>query len=74
VELQKIHGPEKKTAMKVRTIVNCEDICPNLFEGSVLQNVVEKKKSYYGVFSSFMGSYYISIPKDRCEIVEDLEY
>ena len=56
--------------MKVRIIVDCQDIYPNLFEGSVLQDVVERKKSYYGVFSSFMGSYYISVPKNRCEVIK----
>jgi hypothetical protein len=60
--------------MKVRTIVDCQDICPNLFEGSVLQDVVERKKSYYGVFSSFMGSYHVTVPKGKCEIInEDLD-
>jgi hypothetical protein len=57
--------------MKVRIIVDSQDLFPNLFEGSVLQDVVEKKKSYYGVFSSFMGSYYVSVPKNRCEIIKD---
>jgi len=60
--------------MKVRTIVDCQDICPNLFEGSVLQDVTERKKSYYGVFSSFMGSYHVTVPKGKCEIInEDLD-
>jgi hypothetical protein len=57
--------------MKVRIIVDSQDLFPNLFEGSVLQDVVEKKKSFYGVFSSFMGSYYVSVPKNRCEIIKD---
>jgi hypothetical protein len=57
--------------MKVRIIVDSQDLFPNLFEGSVLQDVIEKKKSYYGVFSSFMGSYYVSVPKNRCEIIKD---
>ena len=57
--------------MKVRIIVDSQDLFPNLFEGSVLQDVVEKKKSYYGIFSSFMGSYYVSVPKNRCEIIKD---
>jgi hypothetical protein len=57
--------------MKVRIIVDSQDLFPNLFEGSVLQDVVEKKKSYYGVFSSFMGSYYVSVPKNRCEIIKE---
>jgi hypothetical protein len=57
--------------MKVRIIVDSQDLFPNLFEGSVIQDVVEKKKSYYGVFSSFMGSYYVSVPKNRCEIIKD---
>jgi hypothetical protein len=57
--------------MKVRIIVDSQDLFPNLFEGSVIQDVVEKKKSYYGVFSSFMGSYYVSVPKNRCEIIKE---
>jgi len=57
--------------MKVRTIVDCQDICPNLFEGSVLQDVTERKKSYYGVFSSFMGSYHVTVPKGKCEIINE---
>ena len=57
--------------MKVRIIVDSQDLFPNLFEGSVLQDVVEKKKSYHGIFSSFMGSYYVSVPKNRCEIIKD---
>jgi hypothetical protein len=57
--------------MKVRIIVDSQDLFPNLFEGSVIQDVIEKKKSYYGVFSSFMGSYYVSVPKNRCEIIKD---
>jgi hypothetical protein len=36
--------------------------------------VVERKKSYYGVFSSFMGSYHVTVPKGKCEIInEDLD-
>jgi hypothetical protein len=57
--------------MKVRIIIDSQDLFPNLFEGSVIQDVVEKKKSYYGVFSSFMGSYYVSVPKNRCEIIKE---
>jgi hypothetical protein len=57
--------------LKVRIIVDSQDLFPNLFEGSVIQDVVEKKKSYYGVFSSFMGSYYVSVPKNRCEIIKE---
>jgi hypothetical protein len=37
----------------------------------VLQDVVERKKSYKGVFSSFMGSYYVVVPKERCEVIEE---
>lgn len=57
--------------MKVRIIVDSQDIFLNLFEGSILQNVIERKKSYYGVFSSFMGSYYVSVPKNRCEVINE---
>ncbi len=59
--------------MKVRIIWDSLDLCPNLFEGSVLQDVVERKKSYKGVFSSFMGSYYVVVPKERCEVIEEEE-
>jgi hypothetical protein len=29
--------------------------------------VKEKGKNYHGIFSSFMGSYYVEVPKKRCK-------
>ena len=57
--------------MKVRVIVDSLDVCPYLYEGSVLQEVKETKKYYKGIFSSFAGSYYITVPKDRCKKIEN---
>lgn len=53
--------------MKVVVKKDSTDIFLNLFEGSVLHDVKEKGKNYYGVFSSFMGSYYVEVPKKRCK-------
>ena len=47
------------------------DIFPNLFEGSVLQDVKVDGKNYVGIFSSFMGSYYVEIPKNRCKKIKN---
>ena len=41
--------------MKVEIKFDSTDICPYLYEGSVLQNVRETKKNYIGIFSSFAG-------------------
>jgi hypothetical protein len=57
--------------MKVKIIKDSTDIFLNLFEGSVIQNVEEKGKNYCGVFSSFMGSYYVEVPKKRCKKIKD---
>lgn len=53
--------------MKVVTKKDCTDIHFNLFEGSVLHDVKEVGKNYVGIFSSFMGSYYVEVPKKRCK-------
>ena len=52
--------------MKVIVKKDSTDIFLNLFEGSVLHDVEEKDGNYCGVFSSFMGSYYVEVPKRRC--------
>ncbi len=57
--------------MKVKVIRDSTDIFLNLFEGSVIQKVEERGKNYYGIFSSFMGSYYVEIPKERCKKIKD---
>jgi hypothetical protein len=57
--------------MKVKVIKDSTDIFLNLFEGSVIQNVEVKGKNYYGIFSSFMGSYYVEVPKNRCKKIKD---
>jgi len=63
---------EKKINMKVKVIKDSTDIFPHLYEGSVIQNVETKGDNYYyGVFSSFMGSYYVEIPKKRCKKLKD---
>ena len=53
--------------MKVVVKKDSTDIFLNLFEGSVLNDVKEKDGNYCGVFSSFMGSYYVEVPKKRCK-------
>jgi hypothetical protein len=53
--------------MKVIVKKDSTDIFLNLFEGSVLHDVKEVGTNYGGVFSSFMGSYYIEVPKKRCK-------
>lgn len=53
--------------MKVVTKKDCTDIFLNLYEGSVLHDVKLIDGKYCGVFSSFMGSYYVEIPKNRCK-------
>ena len=53
--------------MKVVTKKDCTDIFFNLFEGSVLHDVKEVGSNYVGVFSSFMGSYYVEVPKKICK-------
>jgi hypothetical protein len=56
--------------MKVVIKFDSTDICPYLYEGSVLQNVRETKKNYIGIFSSFAGSYEVKIPKKRAKIIK----
>ena len=53
--------------MKVVVKKDSTDIFLNLFEGSVLHDVKENGKNYCGIFSSFMGSYYVEVPKKRCK-------
>jgi len=53
--------------MKVVVKKDSTDIFLNLFEGSVLHDVKEVGNNYGGVFSSFMGSYYVEVPKKRCK-------
>lgn len=53
--------------MKVVVKKDSTDIFLNLFEGSVLHDVKEEGKNYCGIFSSFMGSYYVEVPKNRCK-------
>lgn len=62
---------EKKINMKVKVIKDSADIFPHLYEGSVIQKVESKGNNYYGVFSSFMGSYYVEVPKRRCKKLKD---
>lgn len=57
--------------MKVRIEKDSTDICPYLYEGSVLQNVRETKKNYIGIFSSFAGSYEVKVPKKLAKIIKD---
>ncbi len=57
--------------MKVIVKKDSTDIFLNLFEGSVLHDVEEKDGNYCGVFSSFMGSYYVEVPKKRCTKYRD---
>lgn len=52
--------------MKVEVKVDSTDLFPHLYEGSVLQDVRKEGKNYVGIFSSFMGSYEVEIPKKRC--------
>jgi hypothetical protein len=56
--------------MKVVIKFDSTDICPYLYEGSVLQNVKETKKNYIGIFSSFAGSYEVKVPKTRAKKLE----
>ncbi len=56
--------------MKVVIKFDSTDICPYLYEGSVLQNVKETKKNYIGIFSSFAGSYEVKVPKKRAKKLE----
>ncbi len=60
--------------MKVVVKKDSTDLFFNLFEGSVLHDVKEKGKYYYGVFSSFMGSYYVEVPKKRCKKYKENEF
>lgn len=53
--------------MKVVVKVDSTDLFPHLYEGSVIQDVRKEGKNYVGVFSSFMGSYEVEIPKKRCK-------
>jgi len=57
--------------MKVVIKFDSTDICPYLYEGSVLQHVKETKKNYIGIFSSFAGSYEIKVPKKRAKILKN---
>jgi hypothetical protein len=57
--------------MKVEIKFDSTDICPYLYEGSVLQNVRETKKNYIGIFSSFAGSYEVKVPKNRAKILKN---
>ena len=57
--------------MKVVIKFDSTDICPYLYEGSVLQNVRETKKNYIGIFSSFAGSYEVKVPKNRAKIIKN---
>lgn len=56
--------------MKVVVIVDSTDLFPHLYEGSVLYDVKKEGKNYVGVFSSFIGSYEVEIPKKRCEKIK----
>ena len=53
--------------MKVIVKKDSTDLFLNLFEGSVLHDVKEVDGKYCGIFSSFMGSYYVEVPKRRCK-------
>ena len=53
--------------MKVVLKKDSTDLFLNLYEGSVLHDVSEENGKYCGVFSSFMGSYYVEVPKNRCK-------
>lgn len=59
--------------MKVEVIKDSTDLFPYLFEGSVIQNVRENKKNYVGIFSSFIGSYEVEIPKKRCKKIKEVK-
>lgn len=52
--------------MKIEVKVDSTDIFPHLYEGSVLHDVKVHGRNYIGIFSSFMGSYEVEIPKKRC--------
>ena len=56
--------------MKVEVKVDSTDIFPHLYEGSVLHDVKSNGKNFVGMFSSFMGSYEVEIPKKRCRKIK----
>lgn len=47
------------------------DIFPYLFEGSVIRDVKKQGKNYIGIFSSFVGSYEVEIPRNRVKKIKD---
>lgn len=47
------------------------DIFPFLFEGSVIHDVKKHGKNYVGIFSSFVGSYEIEIPRNRVKKIKE---
>jgi len=54
--------------MNVITLVDCQDICNGLFEGSYISDVSEDEEIYTGMWSSQWGTYEVSVPKYRCKI------
>ena len=56
--------------MKVEVKIDSTDLFPHLYEGSVLQDVKSQGRNYVGIFSSFMGSYEVEIPKKRCRKIK----
>lgn len=47
------------------------DIFPYLFEGSVIRDVKKHGKNYVGIFSSFVGSYEVEIPRSRVKKIKE---
>ena len=47
------------------------DIFPFLFEGSVIHDVKKHGKNYVGIFSSFVGSYEIEVPRNRVKKIKE---
>jgi len=57
----------KKKEIAVRTI---ETIDGWIYEGSYIRVTKEYKKSYRGLFCSSAGSYVVTVPKTKCEIIK----
>lgn len=64
--------------MKIEIITDCTDIIaaippvfPGMIEGTIIQEVKEIGDNYEGLFCSAAGSYNVSIPKERCKIIEE---
>ena len=65
------YSPTEPNYPKPVTNVLTQEEANTIFDLIKAKEKTARKKYYKGIFSSFAGSYYITVPKDRCKKIEN---